>query len=326
MTVTPFRGAKGAPKAERSSMDTLLLTPDILNSWVLPEFQAPLRINTKVRQIADKLREEIGTATISGVITLGLLPGDRNLFYLLDGQHRRAAALESGRTEFIADVRVKHFDTMEEMALEYLDLNSAISTKTPDDRLRALQESHKPLQLISKECPYIGYRYIRANPESPVVGMAAVLRRWRGAGFETPSITGAGGSAPVLAMSLTMEDAEQIVRFMHVAFTAWKKDIENSRLWAALNMTMCMWMWRVLVLDRDRSGSRRYVTLNIEQFKNCLLGVSADAEYVAWLAGRSMAERDRAPCYRRLRAIFLARIHGDFEGKVRMPQPIWMNN
>src|SRR5262249_46914656 len=295
-------GAKDAPKAERSKMETLQLTPEILNSWVLPAFQAPLRLNVKVRQIADDLREQGELAVISGVITLGILPGDKTL-YLLDGQHRRAAALESGVGQFLADVRVKAFESMEEMAARFLMLNTPISRKTPDDQLRALQESCKPLKLISKECPYIGYRYIRANPEAPVIGMSAALRRWRGSGFESPNATTAGNAAE-LAHKLTIEDAEQLIRFMQIVFSAWRNGMENARLWAGLNMTLCMWLWRVLVLDRERAGTRRYVVLTEDQFRRCMMSVSADREYIDWLGGRNRMERDRAPAYRRLRSIF----------------------
>lgn len=324
MTVIPIRGAPETPT--RMGMETLLLTPEILKSWKLPDFQAPLRMNAKVRQIADELRAQAGdTAAISGVLTIGVLPGD-TVLYLLDGQHRRAAAIDSGRSEFIADVRVKMFASMKDMAQEYLELNTPISRKTPDDQLRALHERCTPLQLITEKCPYIGYRYIRANPEAPVVSMSAVIRRWRGSGYETPAITGMGGGAIGMATQLTTEDAEQIIKFMQVAFSAWGKDMENARMWAALNMTMCMWLWRVLVLDRDRSGSRRYAVLSVEQFQHCLMAASADGDYAAWLAGRNMAERDRAPCYRRLRGIFLARLQKDMAGKTKMPQPAWMNN
>lgn len=325
MAVIPIRGVEDTLKA---GMETLLLTPDIFNSWIVPDFQAPLRINAKVRQVADDLRIQSGTPVISGVITLGFLKGTTAL-YLLDGQHRRWAALESGRTEFLADVRIKQYDSMEEMAKEYRELNTPISRKTPDDQLRALQESSAPLQLIARECPFIGYRYIRANSNAPLVSMASTLRRWRGSGNETPSITGSGGSTINLALEFTVEDAEQLVRFMQVAHSAWKSDYENVTLWSTLNMLLCMWLWRVLVLDRDRTGSRRYVALTSNQFLHCLMAVSANADYVAWLSGRNTVERDRAPGYRRLRAIFTSRLQSEMPGntnKIKMPQPLWMNN
>jgi hypothetical protein len=327
MTVVPIRGAKDAPKAERSSMETLLLAPEIMNTWVLPPFQAALKITPKVRKVVDELLEQTGTPVIGGVLTLGILPNDKTL-YLLDGQHRRWAAIQTGLKQFIADVRVRYFDSMEEMAAEYLELNTPLSRKTPDDQLRALAESSKPLQYIEKSCSFVGYRYIRANPDAPLVGMSAVLRRWRGSGTETPAITGHAGGASEMAMKLSMEEAELIVQFMQVAYSAWGRDKENERLWSGLNMTMCMWMWRKLVLDQDRSGSRRYLAMTVDMFHKCLMSVSAERKYIDWLVGRQMIERDRAPCYRHLRTTFMLRIHQETgeNKRLKFPQPEWMTN
>jgi hypothetical protein len=304
-------------------METLVLTLKEMETWKLPPFQAPLKANAKVQEVADELMNMSGDAVITGVITLGKLPGDTSL-YLLDGQHRRHGFKLSGRDVCFADVRTKEFDSMQEMAEEYRKLNTPLSRKTPDDVLRAMEEGSKPLQMITRACGFIGYRYIRANPEAPLVGMAAVLRRWRGSGFETPAVTG-GASAYELGATLQIKDAEQIIEFMSIAFSAWGKDMETQRLWQGLNMTMCMWLWRILVLDQDRMGARRYVALNVEQYKRCLMSLAADREYTDWLAGRTMTERDRAPCYRRLRVIFQKRLHDEI-GKFRMPQPQWMNN
>jgi hypothetical protein len=331
MTIVPIRGAKEAPRSEQSTMDTLILTPGIMSSWVLPPFQAPLKVNAKVRMVADELLQQSGTPAIVGVITLGILKGHGGKYWLIDGQHRREAVLLAAVSQVFADVRIMHFDTMEEMAQEYLKLNSPISRKTPDDQLRALQESSPALQLISKECPWVGYRYIRANPDSPIVGMSAVLRRWYASGKESPAVSGGAGGAAEIAHRLTQEDAAEIVRFLKVAFAAWGKDIENARLWGSLNVVMSMWLWRVLVLDHDRSGSRRYVAITEDQFRQCLMAASADKTYVDWLLGRNMAERDRAPCYRRLRTIFMLRLHSaglsDARGRpIKMPQPTWMTN
>jgi len=317
MTVVPIRSS--APKV---GMDTVVLTPETMDSWPLPVFQAPLKKNAKVLQISDQMREESGTPVIEGVITLGFLRGETTI-YLLDGQHRRAAALLSGRSEFIADVRTKQYETMADMAREFLILNTPISRKTPDDQLRAMAEMSPVLQMIQEACPYIGYRYIRANPTAPVVSMSATLRRWRGSGYETPSVTGSYGGAVALATGLTEDDAKKIIVFMQTAYSAWGSDAENARLWASLNTTVTMWLWRVLVLDKDRSGARRYAVLTPEQFRLCILAASADSGYVEWLGGRNMSERDRAPCYSRLRSIFTSRIQSETGEKIRMPQPSW---
>lgn len=326
MTIVPIR----AP-SEQSKMETVEITTEMMKAWVLPDFQAPLRINKRVESIAEDLMQQAGIPVISGVITLGTLMGSTAV-YLLDGQHRREAAIISQRKSFLADVRTKQYDSIEAMAQEYLHLNTSISRKTPDDQLRALHESLKPLQYIVKECDFVGYKFIRANPDAPLVGMSALLRRWNGSHYETPHLQGVG-SAVNVAFDITMEDAEQIVQFLKVAYSAWGRDLQNVRLWSGLNMTMCMWLWRVLVLDRDRSGSRRYVALSVEQFRNCLMSVSANTDYVSWLTGRNMTERERSPCYKRLRLIFIDRIREEsaiiVEGinvgptKVRMPQPEW---
>jgi hypothetical protein len=56
------------------------------------------------------------------------------------------------------------------------------------------------------------------------------------------------------------------------------------------------------------------------------MSVSADTGYLDWLLGRHVGERDRAPAYQRLKAIFVARIIADnprMPVKPKMPQPAW---
>ncbi len=86
--VVMMKGMKQAPKAARSKMDTLMLTPSITEAWLAPPFQRPLKINERVRAIALDLRHNGGV--IDGILTLGTIEGDTAL-YLLDGQHRVAA-------------------------------------------------------------------------------------------------------------------------------------------------------------------------------------------------------------------------------------------
>lgn len=87
-----------------------------------------------------------------------------------------------------------------------------------------------------------------------------------------------------------------------------------------------MWMWRRLVLDKERVGNTRYVVLTPDQFKRCAMSVSADANYVDWLLGRNIGERDRSPCYQRLKTIFVQRLANDTPKattKPKLPQPAW---
>jgi hypothetical protein len=49
MNVIEIKGRREAPRAERSSMETLIITLDQVNSWKVPPFQRPLHINAKIR-------------------------------------------------------------------------------------------------------------------------------------------------------------------------------------------------------------------------------------------------------------------------------------
>jgi hypothetical protein len=83
-----------------------------------------------------------------------------------------------------------------------------------------------------------------------------------------------------------------------------------------------MWLYRRLVLDKDR-GVKRFAVLTRDQFKRAMMSVSADPAYLDWLVARHMGERDRSPCYGRLRAIIVKRLAADTGGKAKMPAPPW---
>jgi hypothetical protein len=323
MNVIPIKGAQAAPSSQRSRMETLLLTPDQMQEWEKPPFQRLLKVNDKVKSIAEELKHNGGT--ITGIITLGIVPNDKN-HYLLDGQHRREAAIISGLPEFIVDVRVMKFDNMAEMAEEFVRLNTAIVKMQPDDVLRGLEPSLRPLQIIRQKCPFVGYAYIRTGGRGGYqLGMSATLRCWSGSEKETPGVTG-GKSATVLAAELSIESAEELSKFLGLLMSAWGKDMENARLWSNLNLTMCMWLWRVMVIDRARGGAKRYATLTTEQFKHCLMALAASNDYVEFLVGRQMNDRDRSPTYRRIKLIFADRLKHEGADSLRFPSPSWAKN
>lgn len=322
MTIIQMRGAREAPKSERSSMETLLLTPEIVSQWVIPPFQRPLRVNAKVIAIAEELKHNQGI--VEGVISLGEIGGDRTR-YLYDGQHRIEAARISGLSEFIADVRIRRFNTMGEMAVEFWRLNTPISRMRPDDTLRALEGSIDALQIIRANCPFIGYENIRRNAASPTLSMSAAIRCWAASTTETPNLTGSGKSAAELAQSMTSDDANALVQFLGVARQAWGADLAYSRLWGNLNLTVCMWLWRRLVLDQDR-GVKRSVLLNSTQFKQCLMSVSAGIDYLDWLVSRTLNDRERGPCLTRLKALFTRRLREEGFAKPKLPSPAWASD
>lgn len=166
MTVVQLDKTRKIPKSAISSMETMLVARDQATSWVIPPFQRPLRINDKVRSLAEDLKANGGF--ISGVLTLGKLKGDR-LIYLVDGQHRVEAFKISELPEFIADIRTCTYDSMADMADDFVLLQQSLVRMRPDDVLRGLEASTHSLQVIGKTCPFVGYDQIRkGNDRAPM--------------------------------------------------------------------------------------------------------------------------------------------------------------
>lgn len=318
-SVISINGAKEAPKSEQSRMETIIVTQQMVGAWKIPPFQRPLRINEKVRQVTEQIKH---SECIEGVVTLGRLRNDSS-HYIVDGQHRCEAFKLSEIAEAFCDVRVVSFLTMSEMADEFVRLNSSIAKMRPDDILRGLEASTASLKAIRKSCEFVGYDQIRRGKSSPVLSMSALLRCWGAASYETPAGSSSGLSAAGLAQSLDQTSLQNLISFLAVAHSAWGRDPEYHRLWGNLNLALCMWLWNRLVIDRDRVGNKRYVVLNIPEFKQCLMSLSADGDYLDWLQGRNLNDRDRSPCYSRIKGIFARRISGDTEKKASLPSPAW---
>jgi hypothetical protein len=320
MAVVPLN--KPALEVHRSVSETRLLTIADIETWARPRFQRPIRINHKVMQFVEELKTNGGI--IGGVITLGQVPNDPTLF-TVDGSHRLEAAKLSELREFIADIRIMQFASMAEMAEEFVRLNSHLVSMRPDDILRGLEENMPLLRQLRETCDFIGYDNVRRGTHSCVVGMSPLLRCWFGSDNDTPS-QNAGGSSVILCERLDDLQLQSLTAFLNTAYSAWGGDPEYYRLWSNLNLTMCMWLWRQLVLKQEKQKGRRYIVLHVTQFKQCLMSVSASTQYVDWLLGRTMNERDRSPCFQRLRTIFLKRL---VEMGVKHPifiKPSWDKN
>lgn len=318
MNVMLMKGAKEAPRAARSRMDTILVTPKMIQSWVVPPFQRPLKVNAKVRAIAEELRHNGGV--VDGVLTLGQIDGDKTI-WLMDGQHRIEAAKLSELPEVIADVRICDFDSMAEMGEEFVKLNSAIVRLNPDDIMRGMEGTVAVIHNIREACPFVGYDSVRRSPAGPVLSMSAACRMWVGSRNEAPK--GTVGSALSVVTEMAPQEADDLVKFLLIARAAWGSDPSNYRLWTGLNLTMTAWLYRRLVLEKDFTAQKKHARLNADLFKKCLMQVSASPDYVDWLAGRAMTERNRKPCYDRLKALFVSRLRSEGQKNVKMPQPSW---
>jgi len=311
---------KRAPVAKRSTMDTLELNQRMLRTWLLPPFQRPLRVNEKVRAIADDIKV---SGVVPGVITIGVIKsGPTAGTYIIDGQHRMHALDMSQIDHAYADVRIVEFDNLAEMGQEFVELNSQIVRMRPDDVLRGIEGSMPILQQIRGSCPYVGYDNIRRGPSNPILSMSMMLRVWAGSGMDTP-VCGSTSSLHV-AQSFTTDEATRMCTFLNVAFAAWGRGEDVQRMWAALNLGLSAWLWRRIVLDTDRSGQKRAMVLKPGQFQKCLMSLAANELYADWLVGRSLSDRDRSPAYQRIRTLFTARLKSDaFTGPVRFPSAAW---
>ena len=317
-----------AERTTHTTLDTIEVTPSLVKGWRIPEFQRGLRVNDKVLAVAEQIRRD---EVIPGVLTLGVLTvrGERQV-YILDGQHRCHAFLlaaedrerdgrkEKGIASAYVDVRQRHFESLVDMGDEFVNLNSQLVKMRPDDILRGLESSLPPLRKIRLRCPFVGYDMVRRGDKSPVVSMSSLIRCWTGSAPEVPSTT--GDSVAVRAKMFSNDDAETLVGFLDLALDAWGRDQQYVRLWNNLNLTLCLWLYRRLVIS---AYSTRIVKFTREQFGKCLMSLSADGPYLDWLMGRLMGQRDMAPAYGRIRAVFVARMEVETGKKPLMPAPAW---
>ena len=318
MNVINMKGAREAPRAQRSSMETLIVSVEQVNKWAVPPFQRPLHVNPKVQALAEELKRD--GVSISGTITLGRLPNDTAV-YIVDGQHRLEAFKITGLPEVIVDVRIVHFDNMADMAEEFVRLNTALVRMRPDDLLRGLEPTAPTLQRIRRDCAFVGYTAVRRGGNgNPILGMSIVLRCWGASAAETPAYL--YKAITQYAYELDEQETALLIRFLNLAFTAWGRESEYYRLWAALNLTMCMWLYRRLVIDKVR-GTKRYVVLSDAEFRQCMMALSTDDVYLDYLQGRVIGDRDRSPTFSHLRRIFVKRLQAGGMARPLMPQPAW---
>lgn len=300
------------PKDSNTYLDTIVVDKDVLSDWKLPAFQRPLRVNAKLLEVVEEIKQ---TETIPGIIHIGVL-NDQG--YKLDGQHRLEAFKMSSVKEAFANVCFTRFEDMASMGVEFVRLNGQISRLRPDDVLKGLEGTSSALKHLRKECPFVGYDQIRRNDRAPILSMSMALRCWYGSAGDTP--TSAAPAAVVIAKSFTDDDAELLSSYLSLCERAWGREDSYSRLWKGLNLTLCAWLYRRTVLEPSATSTK----LNRDNLKQCLMALSADPDYLDWLSGRTMNDRDRVSGYNRIKNIWSKRLQRELGKKIiRLPQPPW---
>ena len=301
-------------KATGTNVDTIEVTPDIIKGWKIPPFQRPVRENEKVLALAQELTTNGGV--FPGMLTIGILDNKK---WLVDGQHRCHSFILSELEVGYSDVRFRTYKSMAEMADDFVDLNGRLVNMKPDDIMRGLESSVPAIASIRERCSYVGYDQIRRGQNAPILSMSALIRCWVAASKDAPGSVSI--SATELSKVLTTDDADQVVSFLGLAYRAFGRDPEYFRLWGNLNLTLCMWVFRRAVLAKYSAKAPK---ITKELFGKMLQSLSADSGYVDYLLGRQMGERDRSPCYRRMKAVFVKRLEAELGHKVSFPAPDWL--
>jgi hypothetical protein len=308
------------PKTEVSEpsagtvMDAKIVSLDEMNSWQRPPFQRDEKLTAKVKDFAAGLKTNGGI--VSGLILLGKLRGDETTIYLVDGQQRRLACNTSNEKQFYIEFCLKYYTSFVDMAEDFKRTNGRLVSFRPDDFLRAYEVTHPQLRLLHESCDFLGYSRGGSNHRGSVLTVSCALKCWFGAMQPSPAVY---GQATELAEHLDEIQRQHMTTFFNTAYSAWESDRCNARLWTNLNLLMCMYLYRKLVLEP------RGNPLPKDMFRKCLLSVAANAGYSEWLVGRQQYERDRDPCFKRLKRIFLARLNSEYNGKCRIqfPKPEW---
>jgi len=309
-----------ASRVTKTRVDTITLTPEIVNGWKSPPFQRPLNVNEKVRALVERLKQNAGV--LPDILTIGILGKDE---FLLDGQHRCKAFLLAEVEEGYTDIRYWTFESMADMGDAFVELNGRLANLRPDDILRALEGTNDALRLLRKRCNFVGYDMIRRGTSSPILGMSLLLRSWLISKTETPS-PGGSASATSVARELSTEESGHCADFLLLAEKAWGRDPEYARLWGNVNLTLCMWIYRRMVLSQGIVSGSRLQHMTAEQFRNCLMSLSADSHFLDWLVGRKLSDRDRSPAYARIKIIFQKRLHQDTNKRWLLPAPEWASH
>lgn len=314
MSMRIVKPSTPSEKKTSSTMDTLELTQKLVNSWKSPPFQRDLKINAKVLAVAEEI--QIAGGVVPGILTIGVLDGET---YVVDGQHRLAAWLQTGLPVGYADVRTHFFENMGEMSSEFVRLNSSLVKLRPDDIMRGSEPSSPALQKIRRKCPFIGYDMVRRSDKSPVLSMSVFLRTWVGTQTDVPQQL----SGQTSLKQMSDEETVSAIEFITSCYEAWGRDFEYRRLWSAANLITCAWLYRRVVLGEKISSQSRTTKLTKEEFRKCLMALSADGKYLDYLVGRNVSERDRAPIYGRIKTIFQRRYYTETGKKINLPQPAW---
>lgn len=287
-----------AEKTTGSTVDTIIFSPEEAQAWRPPLFQRPLKVNAKVRELAEGIKRDKGV--VPGILTLGKVGKDPAV-WLVDGQHRIQAFLMSMEPVGYADVRTIFCPSMADLGNEFVNLNSHLVRMSPDDVLRGLESSTPSLQKIRKTCPFVGYDQIRRRANgSSVLSMSQAIRAWNISSQDVPGSS--ADSAPAIVGHMCEHEVDNLIKYLTVCDQTWGRDPAYWPLWKMLNLTLVAWIYRRQVLAQPPSTSKAKHIAG-EYWPRMMMALSTDGHYLDWLTGRQLTDRDRSPAYQRCTTI-----------------------
>jgi hypothetical protein len=88
-------------------------------------------------------------------------------------------------------------------------------------------------------------------------------------------------------------------------------------------MTLCVWLYRKVVIA---PWSPKVPKFTKDQFGKGMAALSAANDYLEYLQGRVMSDRDRSPCFNRIKSIVVRRLESETGKKMLFPKPAWVSN
>lgn len=300
----------GEANPTRTITSVIEVSRETLESLLTPHSQRELK--TSNRNVKSQVKEIQQTGIIPGTILIGIVNGKA---YKYDGQHRIWAALETDLDLFVTRIQVTEFASQAELGMATMKANAPLVRRTPDDNLKTMEDTYPVLKKIMKECPFLGY-----SKRTTTVVMSAnlALQCWDYSKRRAPSNRG-GTPVDKVIEKMSTDEAKKIIDTFHMLHEAWGADKQYKSMWSKLNVTLVLWLWRALVDDPKSTG--RSTRLTKAQFRDAIMGLSADSTYLSWIYGRLLRDDDRTPCYNRIKIIIVKRLREMHDISAILPTP-----
>jgi hypothetical protein len=259
------------------------LTRAQLAALEIPEFQRDL---CETRAYGDVRSRIERTGEIPDQLVIWSYHGT---LYVLDGQHRRAASLETAHQRFKVDLVV--FEGTEvEAAAEYRRRQSKIKADTTGDRWQAeaIARGSRAGIALSRD-RYITCGKVKRDSAKPI-SIGTALRVWLSASKDVPAK--ATVNVVDCLESMVLETALHLKNFVAACYAAWSNPKAYAPLWVAGNLVPLCWLYQQLVVSGEMSN---------EQFIAGAMRLT-DEHYLQFLIGKNFNNLDvhTSAVYRRM--------------------------